>query len=67
MGLSDLWKRGINTSGVVGAIDIIWLVLIRLEIILFFVFLIVAIISLITADRVVVKTAESFGVKVYGS
>lgn len=63
MPLSDLWHQGINKSGPMGAVDTVWLVLNRIEIILFFVWLIIAIISLVMADRAVTKAYEHFNLK----
>lgn len=63
MSFSDLWRQGINTKGTMGAVDAIWLILNRLEIILFFVWLIIAIVSLLMADRAITQAYEYFGVQ----
>lgn len=60
MGISNLWKRGINQDGFMGVVDNTWLIFMRIELILFIVLVIIAIISILFAKKQVDTVTESF-------
>lgn len=60
MSSSSLWKRGINKHGFMGAVDNTWLVFMRIELILFIILVIIAIISILFAKKQVDTVTETF-------